>query len=133
MKSGIDGILDNINNRENDDVLGLSKKKPKKVQIAEPVKQFDPEELEILDPEPVIEQPATVKKKAAKSGWGSLIDGIQDRDNNDPIGRKQKKQKKSAAADDGGMLETTKDIVGAGIAGVVGLGVITGLSGMMRK
>ena len=131
MKSGIDGILDNINNRDNDDVLGLSKKKPKKVQIAEPVKQFDPEELEILDPEPVVEQPAPVKKKAAKSGWGSLIDGIQDRDNDDPIGRKSKKTKKSA--DDGGMLETTKDVIGAGIAGVVGLGVITGLSGMMRK
>jgi hypothetical protein len=61
-----------------------------------------------------------------------LIDDIQDRDNDDPIGRKQKKAKKSAD-DDGGMLETTKDVIGAGIAGVVGLGVISGLSGMMRK
>jgi hypothetical protein len=132
MKSGIDGILDNIQNRDNDDVLGLTKKKPKKVQAAEPVKQFDPEELEILDPEPVTEKPSLVRKKAAKGGWGSLIDDIQDRDNDDPVGRKQKKAKKSAD-DDGGMLETTKDLVGAGIAGVVGLGVIGGLSGMMRK
>jgi hypothetical protein len=132
MKSGIYGILDNIQNRDNDDVIGLSKKKPKKVQTVEPAKQFDPEELEILDPEPVIEQPAPVRKKATKGGWGSLIDDIQDRDNDDPVGRKQKKAKKSAA-DDGGMLETTKDLVGAGIAGVVGLGVISGLSGIMRK
>jgi hypothetical protein len=145
VKSGIDKMLDSINNRDNDDPMGLKNKKKDMIEknptqktgsgidgILDNIKNRDDDDPTGSKKSKKKEDKPESKKKRG-GGFDGIIDSITERDADDPTGQKPKKKETADKTPLDGVTKSTTDIVTAGVGAMVGIGVLSAMGGMLNQ
>ncbi len=150
-KSGIDKMLDSIQNRDVDDPVGLKNKKKDITEknptqklgggfdsMIDNIRKRDDDDPTGTKSKKKDKEEKLESKKKGKGGFDGIIDSINDRDADDPTGSKSKKKKETKEGKEDkthldGVAKSTTDIVTAGIGAVVGMGVLNAMGGMLNN